>query len=43
LRIGEACGLRWRDVALRTIAPRLTVAKVIHRRSLTYGDGVNSH
>jgi integrase len=25
LRIGEACGLRWRDVALRTAPPRLTV------------------
>lgn len=25
LRIGEACGLRWRDVALRTTLPRLTV------------------
>jgi integrase len=25
LRIGEACGLRWRDVALRTTPPRLTV------------------
>ena len=25
LRIGEACGLRWRDVTLRTSPPRLTV------------------
>jgi integrase len=25
LRIGEACGLRWRDLALRTIPARLTV------------------
>jgi integrase len=25
LRIGEACGLRWRDVALRTTPPRLSV------------------
>jgi integrase len=25
LRIGEACGLRWRDVTLRTTPPRLTV------------------
>lgn len=25
LRIGEACGLRWRDVQLRTTPPRLTV------------------
>ncbi|MFA9430959.1 tyrosine-type recombinase/integrase [Egicoccus sp. AB-alg2] len=25
LRIGEACGLRWRDMALRTAPPRLTV------------------
>ena len=25
LRIGEACGLRWRDIALRTTPPRLTV------------------